>query len=211
MASRGLRVLGFGYRRLSAGYALEDAERDLVLTGLVGFEDPPRPEVADAIQRCRAAGIRIIMVTGDHPDTALAVAREIGLVDPSASPPLVGEQLHRMSDIELQLALDAPAIVCARVTAEEKLRVVRALQRLGHGVAVTGDGVNDAPARRAADIGIAMGVSVTDVAREASDVVLLDDNFASIVGAVEEGRAIFENIRKFLTYILTSNVPELVP
>jgi magnesium-transporting ATPase (P-type) len=182
-----------------------------VWTGIVGFEDPPRPEVSAAVQRCHEAGIRIVMVTGDHPHTALAIAREIGLVRTPTPRLLVGDELRRMSDTELQLALDASEVVCARATADQKLRIVRTLQRKGHVVAVTGDGVNDAPALRAADIGIAMGVGGTDVARDASDIVLLDDNFASIVGAVEEGRAIFENIRKFLTYILTSNVPELVP
>jgi magnesium-transporting ATPase (P-type) len=192
-------------------YILSKAEEDLVLTALVGFEDPPRPEVPAAVRRCQEAGIRIIMVTGDHPHTALAVARQIGLVR-AATPRLVtGDDLGRMSETEMQLALDAAEIVCARVTADQKLRVVRALQRKGLIVAVTGDGVNDAPALRAADIGVAMGISGTDVAREASDVVLLDDNFASIVNAVEEGRAIVENIGKFLTYILTSNVPELIP
>jgi len=150
-------------------------------------------------------------VTGDHPHTAVAVAREIGLVQSAAPTLLTGDDLGRMSDIQLQLALDAPEIVCARVTAEQKLRIVTAFQRKRCIVAVTGDGVNDAPALRAADIGIAMGISGTDVAREASDLVLLDDNFASIVNAVEEGRTVFENIRKFLTYILTSNIPELVP
>ena len=211
MTARGLRVLGFGYRMLPSDYVLDQAEADLVLTALVGFEDPPRPEVPAAVERCREAGIRIIMVTGDHPATALAVAREIGLVTTLAPRVLGGDELRRMSDTELQLALDSPEILCARVTAEQKLRIVTALQRKGHIVAVTGDGVNDAPALRAADIGVAMGISGTDVAREAADIVLLDDNFASIVRAVEEGRAIFENIRKFLTYILTSNVPELVP
>jgi sodium/potassium-transporting ATPase subunit alpha len=211
MAARGLRVLGFAYRTLPADYVLENTEQDLVLTALVGFEDPPRPEVPAAVHCCRDAGIKIIMVTGDHPHTALAVAREIGLVKTPAPRVLAGDELRRMSDTELQLALDTPEIVCARVTADQKLRIVTALQRKGHIVAATGDGVNDAPALRAADIGIAMGLSGTDVAREAADVVLLDDNFASIVGAVEEGRAIFENIRKFMTYILTSNVPELVP
>ena len=184
---------------------------DLVLTALVGFEDPPRPEVPSAVRRCRDAGIKVVMVTGDHPHTALAIAREIGLVTSAAPCLLTGDDLARMSDIEIQLALDAPEIVCARVTADQKLRVVTALQRKRHIVAVTGDGVNDAPALRAADVGIAMGISGTDVAREASDVVLLDDNFASIVNGIEEGRAVFENIRKFLTYILTSNIPELVP
>ena len=211
MADRGLRVLAFAYRVLPPGYTLADAERDLVITALVGFNDPPRPEVPGAVRRCHDAGIRIIMVTGDHPHTALAVAREIGLVRSGAATLLTGDDLGRMSDTQLQLALDAPGMVCARVTADQKLRIVTALQRKRQVVAVTGDGVNDAPALRAADIGIAMGVSGTDVAREAADLVLLDDNFASIVDAVEEGRAVFENIRKFLSYILTSNVPELVP
>ena len=211
MADRGLRVLACAYRVLPTEYVLASAEQDLVLTALVGFEDPPRPEVPAAIRRCRGAGIKIVMVTGDHPHTALAVAREIGLVQGEAPALLTGDDLGRMSDTQLQLALDAAEIVCARVTADQKLRVVTAFQRKGCIVAVTGDGVNDAPALRAADIGIAMGISGTDVAREASDLVLLDDNFASIVDAVEEGRAVFENIRKFLTYILTSNVPELVP
>jgi len=211
MADRGLRVLAFAYRTLPSKYVLAEAEQDLVLTALVGFEDPPRPEVPAAVRRCRDAGIKIIMVTGDHPHTAVAIAREIGLVQRATPTLLTGDDLARMSDTEIQLALDAEEIVCARVTAEQKLRIVRALQRKRSIVAVTGDGVNDAPALRAADIGIAMGVSGTDVAREASDLVLLDDNFASIVDAVEEGRTVFENIRKFLTYILTSNIPELVP
>ena len=211
MADRGLRVLAFAYRVLPAEYVLVDAEQDLVETALVGFEDPPRPEVSAAVRRCREAGIKIIMVTGDHPHTALSVAREIGLVQQATPTLLTGDDLVRMSDIQIQLALDAPEIVCARITADQKLRIVTALQRKRCIVAVTGDGVNDAPALRAADIGIAMGLSGTDVAREASDLVLLDDNFASIVNAVEEGRTVFENIKKFLTYILTSNVPELVP
>ncbi len=211
IADGGLRVLAFAHRSLPQEYVLAEAEQELVLTALVGFEDPPRPEVPAAVRRCRDAGIRVVMVTGDHPHTALALAREIGLVNGSDPCLLSGDDLARMSDTELQLALDAVEIVCARVTADQKLRVVRALQRKREIVAVTGDGVNDAPALRAADVGIAMGISGTDVAREASDVVLLDDNFASIVNGIEEGRAVFENIRKFLTYILTSNIPELVP
>ena len=211
MADRGLRVLAFAHRVLPTGSVLAESEEDLVLTALVGFEDPPRPEVPSAVRRCREAGVKVVMVTGDHPHTALAIASEIGLVTTAAPRLLTGDDLARMSDIEIQLALDAPEIVCARVTADQKLRVVTAFQRKRDVVAVTGDGVNDAPALRAADVGIAMGLSGTDVAREASDVILLDDNFASIVNGIEEGRAVFENIRKFLTYILTSNIPELIP
>jgi sodium/potassium-transporting ATPase subunit alpha len=188
MADRGLRVLAFAYRVLPTDYALAEAEADVVVTALAGFEDPPRPEVPDAVRRCQTAGIRIIMVTGDHPRTALAVARKIGLVRSPDPRLLTGAALGRMSDTEILFALDAPELVCARVTADQKLRVVTLLQRKRYIVAVTGDGVNDAPALRAADIGIAMGRSGTDVAREASDMVLLDDNFASIVEAIEEGR-----------------------
>jgi len=209
MAAQGLRVLGFAHREFCGDEAA--VEQGLVFAGLVGLRDPPRPEVPEAIGRCQSAGIRVIMVTGDHPHTAVAIAREIGLV--RSDDPLVihGDVLGRMTPAQLQLALDGPEILFTRVTAEQKMRVVDGLKAKGHVVAVTGDGVNDAPALKSAHIGIAMGVAGTDVAKEAADMVLLDDNFASIVNAIEEGRAVFENIRKFLTYILTSNVPELVP
>ncbi len=211
MARQGLRILALAYRPLPDGVQCKDWENQLVLAGIVGLEDPPRPEVPEAIAKCRAAGIRVIMVTGDHPHTALAVARRIGLASSDAPAVATGEQLARMSDTQLQLALDAPEVLFARVSADQKMRIVEALKRKGHVVAVTGDGVNDAPALKRADIGIAMGIIGSDVARESADMILLDDNFASIVAAIEEGRAVFENIRKFLTYILTSNVPELVP
>ena len=151
------------------------------------------------------------MVTGDHPQTAEAIAREIGLVRSENPVVITGTQLGHLSNIQLQLALDAPEILFARVQAEQKMRIVAALKKKREIVAVTGDGVNDAPALRKADVGIAMGLSGTEVAREAADMVLLDDNFASIVAAIEEGRAVFSNIRNFLTYILTSNVPEIIP
>jgi len=211
MAGRGLRVLALGWRPLSAGTPQEHWESGLILAGLAGIEDPPRPEVPDAIRRCTDAGIKVIMVTGDHPHTARAIAREIGLARSAAPVVVTGGELRRMSETQIQLALDAPEILFARVTADQKMRVVEALKRKGHVVAATGDGVNDAPALKRADIGIAMGISGTDVARESADMVLLDDNFASIVSAIEEGRAVYDNIRKFLTYILTSNIPELVP
>jgi magnesium-transporting ATPase (P-type) len=183
----------------------------LSLAGLVLFEDPPRPEVPAAMVACRGAGIRVIMITGDHPRTALAVARQVGLVT-SVDPVVVtGDQLQHLSDTQLQLALDAPEILFARAAAGQKTRIVQALKRKGHVVAVTGDGVNDAPALRGADIGISMGRCGTDVARAAADIILLDDNFATIVAAIREGRAVYANIRRFLTYILASNVPELVP
>ena len=209
MAEGGLRVLGFACRPLAPDEPPE--ERGLAFSGLVGLHDPPRPEVPEAVARCRTAGIKVIMVTGDHPHTALAIARDVGLVA-TASPVVVqGAALRKATPAELQIALDAPEILFTRVTAEQKMLVVEALKAKGHVVAVTGDGVNDAPALRTAHIGIAMGLSGTDVAKEAADVVLLDDNFASIVNAIEEGRAVFDNIRKFLAYILTSNIPELVP
>ncbi len=211
MAARGLRVLAFAHRELADVPPHDTLETDMVLDGLVGLEDPPRPEVAAAIARCRTAGIRVVMVTGDHPGTAVAVGREIGLY--GVDPPLVitGDRLERLSDAELWAAVEAPDVAFARVGPAQKLRIVRTLQRHGAIVAATGDGVNDAPALRAADIGIAMGATGTDVARQAADMVLLDDNFASIIGAIEQGRAVYDNIGKFLTYILTSNVPELVP
>lgn len=209
MARVGLRVLAFAYRRLAVGD--EAGEAGLTLCGLMGLEDPPRPEVAPAIEQCRSAGIKVVMVTGDHPSTAVAIAREIGLVRSAEPVVLRGDRLPRMTQAQLQLALDAPEVLFARVTAEQKMLIVQALQRKGDIVAVTGDGVNDAPALKTADIGIAMGIAGTDVAKEAADMILLDDNFASIVCAIEEGRAVFNNIRKFLTYILTSNIPELIP
>ncbi len=209
MANAGLRVLAFAYRPLASGD--EAREEHLTLCGLVGLEDPPRQEVAAAIERCRSAGIKVVMVTGDYPVTAVAIAREIGLVRSENPVVLRGDALPKMTAAQLQLALDAPEILFARVTAEQKMLIVQALQRKGEIVAVTGDGVNDAPALKAADIGIAMGITGTDVAKEAADMILLDDNFATIVSAVEEGRAVFENLRKFLTYILTSNIPEIVP
>ncbi|HXH03721.1 MAG TPA: cation-transporting P-type ATPase, partial [Candidatus Competibacteraceae bacterium] len=210
MTGQGLRVLAFAWKPLPQGYTREGLEQGLILAGLVALEDPPRPEVPAAVRQCREAGIRIVMITGDHSRTALAIAREIGLT--GAEPRIVtGDELRRMTDTQLQLALDAPEILFARAGAEQKLRIVAALQRKREIVAVTGDGVNDAPALRQADIGVAMGLSGTDVAKEAADLVLLDDNFASIVAAVAEGRAVYDNIRKFLTYILTSNIPEIVP
>ena len=209
MADGGLRVLAFAHCALEDG--MPNEERGMILSGLVGLEDPPRAEVPDAIARCASAGIRIIMVTGDHPHTALAIARQIGLAKTTQPVLITGDQLRTLSPTQLQLALDAEEIIFARVAAEQKMLIVQALQKKGEIVAVTGDGVNDAPALKTADIGIAMGIAGTDVAKEAADLILLDDNFTSIVAAIEEGRAVFDNIRKFLTYILSSNIPELVP
>ncbi len=209
MAGRGLRVLALAWRPLAAD--AEASEAELELCGLIGLEDPPRPDVREAVARSHEAGVRVIMITGDHPHTALALAREVGIVRGSAPVVILGEAMRQMSQASLQLALDAPEILFARVTSDQKMLIVEALQRKGGIVAVTGDGVNDAPALKAADIGIAMGLSGTDVAREAADIVLLDDHFATIVNAIEEGRAVFENIRKFMTYILTSNIPEIIP
>jgi len=209
MAEAGLRVLAFAHRALAEGMQIEEC--GMTLDGLVGLEDPPRPEVPEAVARCASAGIRVIMVTGDHPRTALAIAREIGMVKGEHPVLISGALLRSMSPTQLQLELDAKEIIFARVAAEQKMLIVQALKKKGEIVAVTGDGVNDAPALKCADIGISMGIAGTDVAKEAADLILLDDNFASIVSAIEEGRAVFENIRKFLTYILTHNFAELVP
>jgi magnesium-transporting ATPase (P-type) len=211
LGGRGLRVLAIAWRPLAPGAepaTRDEAETDLTLLGLVALEDPPRAEVGLAIESCRRAGIKIAMVTGDHPSTAAAIAREVGLTGPEGS---VLSASELPDDDRLGEVIDHDGIVIARVSPEDKLRIARALHSRGHVVAMTGDGVNDGPALQAADIGIAMGLSGTDVAREAADLVLLDDNFATIVAAVEYGRAIFANARRFLTYHLTDNVAELTP
>ena len=209
LASRGLRVLACAWKPLVADAAAD--EENLTLCGLIALEDPLRPDVREAVGRCYTAGLRVIMVTGDHPATGLALGREADLIRGAMPRVLTGDEVRRMSAAELQIALDAPEVLFARVSAEQKMLIVQALQAKDEIVAVTGDGVNDAPALRLADIGIAMGLSGTDVAREAADIVLLDDHFGTIVNAIEEGRAVYDNIRKFITYILTSNIPELVP
>ncbi|GAA1331496.1 cation-translocating P-type ATPase [Saccharothrix algeriensis] len=208
LGRRGLRVLAIASRPGGATDRV-DAERDLRLLGLVALQDPPRDDVADAIRSCRTAGVKLAMVTGDHPATARAIAAQVGLLDPDG---LVVEGADLPGDdTALGALLDRDGVVVARVTPEDKLRIAQALQHRGHVVAMTGDGVNDGPALRAADIGVAMGASGTDVAREAADLVLLDDHFGTIVAAVELGRATFANIRRFLTYHLTDNVAELTP
>ncbi|HVV87815.1 MAG TPA: HAD-IC family P-type ATPase, partial [Kofleriaceae bacterium] len=184
-------------------------ERALVFVGLVGLRDPPRREVPAALARCRTAGIRVLMLTGDHPLAALAIGRELGLVGDGGRV-LTGDDLDRMTGDELSGAL-AGDVVFARVRPEQKLRITATLQARGEVVAVTGDGTNDAPALHGADVGVAMGRSGTDLAREAADVILLDDNFASIVAAIEEGRTVYANIKRFTSYIFTSNAPEAAP
>ena len=204
MAAAGLRVIGCAERTTADGRLSQDeAESDLTFGGLVGFADPPRPEAHEAIAACRLAGIRPIMVTGDHPHTARAIARQVGLDGDGRV--LSGAELDALSDGEL-CEVVAQVSLYARTTPEHKLRIVRALRERGERVAVTGDGVNDAPALVAADIGVAMGETGTDVAREAGDVVLIDDNFATIVRAVEEGRVLFANLRKGVRYYLTCKV-----
>ncbi|MEB3150922.1 MAG: cation-translocating P-type ATPase [Sphaerospermopsis sp.] len=211
MASQGLRVLGFAYKPLTEipPEASEDtSENDLVWLGLVGMLDAPRPEVRAAVAECRQAGIRPIMITGDHQLTARAIALDLGIADADARV-LTGQELQRMSDQEIEEQVDLVSIY-ARVSPEHKLRIVQALQRRGRFVDMTGDGVNDAPALKQADIGIAMGITGTDVSKEASDMVLLDDNFATIVAATKEGRVVYTNIRRFIKYILGSNIGEVL-
>ncbi|MER3491622.1 MAG: magnesium-transporting ATPase [Mastigocladus sp. ERB_26_2] len=211
MASNGLRVLGFAYKPLAeipSQGSDEASEQELVWLGLVGMLDAPRPEVRAAVQECREAGIRPIMITGDHQLTARAIATDLGIAQPGDRA-LTGQELQRMSDQDLEQNVDLVSIY-ARVAPEHKLRIVQALQRRGRFVAMTGDGVNDAPALKQADIGIAMGITGTDVSKEAADMVLLDDNFATIVAATEEGRVVYTNIRRFIKYILGSNIGEVL-
>jgi P-type Ca2+ transporter type 2C len=211
MASKGLRVLGFAYKPLievPPEGSDETSEQKLVWLGLVGMLDAPRPEVRAAVQECREAGIRPVMITGDHQLTARAIATDLGIAN-EGDRVLTGQELQRMSDQELEQNVDVVSIY-ARVAPEHKLRIVQALQRRGRFVAMTGDGVNDAPALKQADIGIAMGITGTDVSKEASDMVLLDDNFATIVAATKEGRVVYTNIRRFIKYILGSNIGEVL-
>jgi Ca2+-transporting ATPase len=211
MAESALRVLAFAYKTApSTQHAHDDidAEKGLIFLGVMGMIDPPRDEVKDAVQECYAAGIKVVMITGDHKATATAVARELGLLKPGGVV-LTGAELDRLQPEEFEQAVEN-ITVYARVSPDHKLRIVNALKRRGHIVAMTGDGVNDAPALKNADIGVAMGITGTDVTKEAADIVLTDDNFASIVAAVEEGRAVYENIRKYLVFLLSANVGELL-
>ena len=206
-----LRVLVLARRVLPEdAVTTDEIERDLELLGVVGMLDPPRPGVPDAIHRCREAGIRVLMVTGDSGVTAEAIAREIGLMDGDAHV-ITGAELASMEDAELARRLTGRNVIFARIDPEQKLRIARLLRGAGEIVAMTGDGVNDAPALREADIGVAMGRSGTEVAKEAADMILLDDDFSSVVAAVEEGRAVYDDIRRFAGYHFTSNVGELVP
>ena len=211
LASQAMRVLALACRTLDEGYEkqdLDEIERDLTFLGLVAMIDPPREEVRTAIQECNSAGIRTVMITGDHKNTAVAIARELGFYG-DGSQALSGEDLDRLSDHELGEAVRKTSVY-ARVSPEHKLRVVRAWRGQGEIVAMTGDGVNDAPAVKEADIGVAMGITGTDVTKEVSDMVVTDDNFASIVSAVEEGRGIYDNIKKFIHYLLSCNAGEVL-
>ncbi|NGZ97145.1 MAG: cation-translocating P-type ATPase, partial [Nitrospira sp. WS110] len=210
-AAQALRVLGVAMRPLDAvptTYTAPSLEHELTFLGLVGMKDPIRPEAKAAVETCRAAGIRAVMITGDHKDTAMAIAQDLGIME-SGAQAISGTELNQLSEEELEERVTGTAVY-ARVSAEHKLRVVRAWKRHGAVVAMTGDGVNDAPALKAADIGVAMGITGTDVTKEASDMVVTDDNFASIAAAVEEGRAVFDNIRKAIFYLLSCNISEIL-
>jgi magnesium-transporting ATPase (P-type) len=212
-ARNALRVLALARRDLpprSNSYTVEGVEQKLTLLGLVGMADPPRPEVAAAVKTCWQAGIRVVMITGDYGLTAESVARRVGMLTTPKPYIVTGAEVDEMSDSELQTLL-GEEVIFARMAPEHKLRLVAAFQARGDVVAVSGDGVNDVPALRKADVGVAMGITGTDVAKEAADVILTDDNFAAIVGAIAEGRAVYDNLRKFITYIFASNVPEVMP
>ncbi len=206
MASSGQRVLGMAYKN---NKQIETDE--FIFVALVGSMDPPRPEIPGAIAKCKEAGIRVIMITGDYSLTAEAIAKQVGILSTGKNIIINGEELIEMSESDLREILKKDNLIFARTAPDQKLRIVKALQANGEIVAVTGDGVNDAPALKNADIGVAMGIIGTEVSKEASDMILLDDNFATIVKAVEEGRTIYSNIKKFIAYILTSNIPQILP
>jgi len=208
LASRGLRVLALAYRQLERTLPDDELEREMTFLGLVGMEDPPREEVDEAVHLCHEAGIVPVMVTGDHAATALAIGRQLSIAD-DGDGALTGSEMDVMSDEELTDAVRRVRIF-ARIAPEQKVRIVEALRANGHIVAVTGDGVNDAPALKRADVGVAMGITGTDVAKEAADMIVIDDNFASIVAAVEEGRTIFDNIRNFVVYLMSANIGEII-
>ncbi|MCY0865815.1 MAG: cation-transporting P-type ATPase, partial [Sulfobacillus sp.] len=208
MAQDALRVLAVAYRPLGAQEPKETWEDRLVFLGLTGMMDPPRPEAIEAVQKAHHAGVRTVMITGDHPETAQAVARQLGMLR-AGDEVVTGRQLDAMDDEELQSRVERIRVY-ARVSPPHKLRVVRAWKARGDVVAMTGDGVNDAPAVKEADIGVAMGITGTDVTKEASAMILTDDNFATIVRAIEEGRAIYDNIRKFIRYLLSCNIGEVL-
>lgn len=213
-AKSGLRVLAIARRELPSGfndYSIETVEKDLTLLGLTAMMDPPRPEVQAAVEMCFSAGIKIIMITGDYGLTAESIARKIGIVKGKDVTIVTGAELEKIDETTLAEIVAKQNVIFARVSPEHKMKIVEALKDNGETVAVTGDGVNDAPALKRADIGVAMGITGTDVAKEAADMILTDDNFASIVNAIEEGRAVYDNIRKFITYIFASNIPEIIP
>jgi magnesium-transporting ATPase (P-type) len=212
-ARQALRVIALARRELpsrNGTYTVGAVERDLTFLGLVAMMDPPRPEVAEAVKACRSAGLRLVMITGDYGLTAESVAKRVGMLGTSAPRIVTGAEVEALSEGELRALIDEE-VIFARMAPDHKLRLVAAFQARGDVVAVIGDGVNDAPALRKADIGIAMGRAGTDVAKQAADVIITDDNFAAIASAIEEGRTAYNNIRKFLTYIFASNVPEIVP
>jgi Ca2+-transporting ATPase len=208
MARKALRVLGFAYKEVTSYDNIFDEEQNLIFTGLVGIIDPPREEVKAAIKICHKAGIRTVMITGDHKITATAIGKELGIISKD-SQAISGEEIERLNDEEF-LGKVKDTNVFARVSPKHKVRIVKALQELGEIASMTGDGVNDAPALKQADIGVAMGITGTDVSKEAADMVLMDDNFTTIVKAVEQGRVIYANIRKFVAYLISCNVGEVL-
>ncbi len=212
-ANQGLRVIAVAYKRIPSTQYTKgaDVEKDLILVGLAGMRDPPRVEVKDAVMKAKQAGVKAVIITGDYGPTAQAIAQEVGIVEKECCQIVRGVDLENLSDQAIIGEVKKGNVIFARVSPEQKLRIVKALKESGEVVAVTGDGANDAPSLKEADIGVAMGASGTDVAREAADIVLLDDSFESIVKAVESGRAIYENIRKFIVYVFSHNWAELIP